>query len=596
MKSALHCAAVLALTLAFGRPVQAETPAVQAQAAAADGKYREAGRLYLDASQAAPGGVSIDYLLKAAEALRAAGAYSEIEPVLRRLPPAALDGLALQRVGLLRAEARLAQGDAGGALAALPTTLDPALTVAALDLRAEAQFALGQVLAGTASRVARDTLLPEAERAGNRQRLWSELIRAAPADPIGSSDPQVRGWVELARLAKEDAALSDYEAWRNRHPGHPGAAQLPGLLMPPDVAGAATSFFNGTAPAPTGRSFALLLPTSGPLAAAAQAIRAGAEAARTQAGPDAPALLVQDTTPGLDAAVAAAQQAGAGLLIGPLRKEDVAALAAHPPGLPTLALNYLDAGRVPPAGFTPFGLAPEDEARAAAEHAIANGRSRAVVLAQEGDWGERIAQAFRSQFESRGGQVLSEARFRPNTVDFSAILKPLLGLDTAEARSRQLAAIGIRAEFEPRPRGDIDTLFIGARAAQARLIWPQLRFYRAGRLAAYAPAAAADAGAADLGGLQVCDAPWRLASSGDLADLRGRLATVTPRSPDAQRLFALGYDAYQVALQMQAQGLPPGELTPGLSGQLLIEADAALHRRLDCVSLVAPNPVVEDGE
>lgn len=596
MNSALHRAALLGLALALSGAAQAESPAALAQAAAARGEYREASQLYLDASQASAGGINAEYLLLAAESLRAAGDYASIEPMLRRMPPAALEGTALQRAALLRAEARLVQGDAAGALAVLPASPEPGLAAITLDLRAQAQFARGDVLGGTASRVARDPLLPEAERAGNRQRLWSELGRAAPADPAGSSNPDVRGWIELARLAREGAPLSAYETWRRQHPGHPGESQLPGLFMPGAVAGELSTRDLATAPVADGRDFALLLPLSGPLGAAAQAVRAGAEAARHQAGPEAPAVVVYDTQPGLDAALAGALAGGAGLLIGPLRKEDVATLAARPPQRPTLALNYLDAGRVPPAGFTPFGLAPEDEARAAAEHAIANGRSRAVILAQEGDWGERIAQTFRNQFESRGGTVISQARFRANAVDFSATLKPLLGLDAAEARNKQLAAIGIRAEFEPRPRGDIDTLFIGARAPQAKLIWPQLRFYRAGRLAAYAPAAAADAGTADLGGLQVCDAPWRLASRGDLADLRGSLAAVNPRSPDAQRLFALGYDAYRVARQMLDQGLPPGELIPGLSGSLLIEADAALHRRLDCISLVAPNPVVEDGE
>ena len=111
-----------------------------------------------------------------------------------------------------------------------------------------------------------------------------------------------------------------------------------------------------------------------------------------------------------------------------------------------------------------------------------------------------------------------------------------------------------------------------------------------------ASASAADAGSADLGGLQVCDAPWRLASGGVIADLRGVLAAVNPRTADAQRLFALGFDAYRTAQRLQSGALAPGEALPGLSGTLVIESDAALHRRLDCIPLVAPNPVSEDAE
>lgn len=587
MNTAFHRAALLALLLHTALPALAESPAAAAQAAAARGEYREASRLYQDAARQAKGGLAADYSLLAAESLLAAGEPAGIDPLLQKLPPASLDNRQYQRAGLLRARARLQLGDANGALQALPASFDTPLAVEGLALRAQAQFALGDAVGGTASRVARDPLLAPEAREANWQALWTELGRAPlPEGSANSGNNLVSGWIELAQLARGGAPLVAVEAWRASHPDHPGIGQLPALLLP-----------DSPAPAPlvAGRDFALLLPLSGPLASAAQAVRAGAEAARQQAGPQAPALSVQDLGPGLEAAQQAAIAAGAGLLIGPLRKEDVAALAASPLRLPTLALNYLDAGRIPPAGLTPFGLAPEDEARAAADEAANAGQLRALIFSQQGDWGERVAQAFRNQLEARGGRVLAEARFAASTVDFSASLKQLLALDASEQRAKQLANIGIRAESAARPRGDVEVIFIGARAAQAKLIWPQLRYFRAGRIATYAPAAAADAGPADLGGLRVCDAPWRLETTGPLADLRGTLATVNPRSPDAQRLFALGYDAYNLARRMQSEGLAPGSAVPGLTGELVIEADAALHRRLVCTTLVAPNPVSDEG-
>jgi outer membrane PBP1 activator LpoA protein len=588
MNTAFHRAALLALLLHASLPALAESPAAAAEAAAARGEYGEAARLYQEAARQSKDGGAADYSLAAAEALMAAGNPSGVDPLLQKLPPASLDGRQFQRAGLLRARARLLLGDPRGALQALPASFDAPLAAEGLALRAQAQFALGDAVGGTASRVARDPLLNAEAREANQQALWAELGRATlPEGEVGSGNPLVSGWIELAQLARGGAPLLALEAWQASHPGHPGQSQLPALFLPDTPA---------TAPAAGGaRHYALLLPLSGPLAGAAQTLRAGAEAARQQAGPDAPALSVHDVVPGLEAAQQAAIAAGAGLLIGPLRKEDVAALASSPLRLPTLALNYLDAGRSPPAGLTPFGLAPEDEALAAAEDAAGAGQLRALILSQQGDWGERVAQAFRSQLEARGGRVLAEARFAPSTVDFSTSLKQLLALDASEQRAKQLANIGIRAESAARPRGDADVIFIGARAAQAKLIWPQLRYFRAGRIATYAPAAAADAGPADLGGLRVCDAPWRLDTTGPLADLRGTLATVNPRSPDAQRLFALGYDAYNLARRMQSEGLAPGSAIPGLTGELVIEADAALHRRLSCTTLVAPNPVSDEG-
>lgn len=587
MNTAFHRAALLALLLHVPLPALAESPAAAAEAAAARGDYGAAARLYQEAASQSKGGVSADYSLAAAEALMAAGHPAGVDPLLQQLPPASLDGRQFQRAGLLRARARLLMGDARGALQALPASFDAPLAAEGLALRAQAQFGLGDAVGGTVSRVARDPLLSPEAREANQQALWAELSRATlPEGEIASGNPLVSGWIELAQLARARAPLLALEAWQASHPNHPGQSQLPALFLPDSPS---------SPPLSGGRDFALLLPLSGPLAGASQAVRAGAEAARQQAGADAPGLSVQDMAAGLEAAQQAAIAAGAGLLIGPLRKEEVTTLASSPLRLPTLALNYLDPGRIPPAGLTPFGLAPEDEARAAAEDAASAGQLRALILSQQGDWGERVAQAFRSQLEARGGRVLAEARFAPSTVDFSASLKQLLALEASEQRAKQLANIGIRAESAARPRGDVDVIFIGARAAQAKLIWPQLRYFRAGRIATYAPAAAADAGPADLGGLRVCDAPWRLETTGPLADLRGTLATVNPRSPDAQRLFALGYDAYNLAWRIQSQGLPPGSAIPGLTGELVIEADAALHRRLGCTALVAPNPVSDEG-
>ena len=217
------------------------------------------------------------------------------------------------------------------------------------------------------------------------------------------------------------------------------------------------------------------------------------------------------------------------------------------------------------------------------------------MLAQEGDWGERAARAYRERLESRGGRVLAEARYKPGTVDYSKTLKSLLLLDASQARHRALAAIGLRSDFEPQPRSDADTLFIAARAREARLLWPQLRYYRAGRLAAYALAAAGDAGSSDLTGLRLCDAPWRLEQSGPMADLRGELAAANPRAADAQRLFALGFDAYALAARIGSGSLRPGEEIAGLTGRLVLEADGAVRRSVDCAAAIPARPADDDS-
>ncbi len=467
-----------------------------------------------------------------------------------------------------------------------PVVAAPASIETELGQRAQAQFALGDYAAALSTYDVLESALTGTARSNQRDALW----RALNALPIATdfsavTEPVARGWIELMQLTRSGAALAAYEEWRQRHPDHPAESQIAAGLVTP-----------GSQPRRNTQQIALLLPMAGPLATAANAIRAGVQAAQQRAGPEAPAVQTIDTSVGLDAALAAAFNQGAGALIGPLRKEDVASMAGRMPQLPTVSLNYLDGSRVPPAGLTPFGLAPEDEARAAAEHATGRSLLRAVILAQEGDWGSRTAAAFRTRFELRGGTVLATESYRPGTVDFTRQLKRLLGISYSEARGEQLVAAGIKADLQPVPRGDIDVVFLAARSAEAKLIWPQMRYLRAGRIASYATAAAADAGNRDLGGLNICDAPWRIETSGPIAALRGELATVNPRTADTQRLFALGYDAYELARRVSVGALLPSETVSGLAGSLVLDADGAVHRQLDCVPLYSArdNGIIED--
>jgi outer membrane PBP1 activator LpoA protein len=447
-----------------------------------------------------------------------------------------------------------------------------------LRQRAASQFAVGDVAGAIATHNVLESALTGSARAAARDALWQALM-ALPAntDFSGVTSSTSRGWVELAALARSAAPLSAYEDWRERYPNHPGESQIAAGLVQPALANASRS-----------RQIGLLLPLTGPLAAASSVVQSGAEAAQRRAGPEAPTLWTLDTSASLPAAVATVYTHGAAAMIGPLRKEDVAALAVQPPPLPVVTLNYLDTDRSAPNGLYPFGLAPEDEARAAAIHAASSSLRRAVVIAQQGDWGERATAAFKAEFEARGGTLIGEASFKANAVDFTALLKRALGVTYSEARGKKLETAGIKAELQPVPRGDIDVVFLAARSAQAKMIWPQMRYLRAGHIATYALAAAADAGNDELGRLMVCDAPWRIEQRGSIAALRGELAVVNPRTADAQRLFALGYDAYELARRVQVNALLPGEMMDGLTGTLVLEADGAVHRRLDCVPLSAP--------
>ncbi|MBI3171490.1 MAG: penicillin-binding protein activator, partial [Hydrocarboniphaga effusa] len=323
------------------------------------------------------------------------------------------------------------------------------------------------------------------------------------------------------------------------------------------------------------------------------AIRDGFFAAFYRAAMPRPALRVYDTGATPDSLIAAYREAlddGAEFIVGPLKREDVAALAeSGRQPVPVLALNYLDANRAAPFNFFQWGLAPEDEARQAAERAVTERQFRAVMLAPDSEWGGRVAGAFRERLESLGGKVVAARTYSSDSRDHSETIRALLLLDQSEERHRALTTtLGVKSEFEPRRRSDVDLVFIAARPDHAQLLGPQLRFHRAGDLPTYATSLIydGDAPAADLNGLRFCDMPWMLAQDGELAALRSQLRTLFPgRGRDYTRLLALGYDAYTLAALLDKGQLSPGSYFPGGSGTLSLRADGVITRGLSCAQI-----------
>jgi len=236
------------------------------------------------------------------------------------------------------------------------------------------------------------------------------------------------------------------------------------------------------------------------------------------------------------AAYFSALDAGADQIIGPLRKESVEALLSQP-GLvtPVLALNDLPAEFVAPAGLagrlTGISLSQEAEVTAIARHAAASAYQRAIVVAPESGWGERMATAFQDEFLQGERQILAATRYLESENDHSAVLERLLLIDESKARAQRLEnVLQVPLEFEPTRRTDVDVIFMAANTTQARLLRPQLRFldagdvpvYAAGRIYSGQPDPARNQ---DLDGVRFPLTPWELDHSSeedipDIASLR----------------------------------------------------------------------------
>lgn len=521
-------------------------------------------------------------VIEAAEDALAANDLTRAEQLAAALPDSLPDLQLQPRLQLLRAELALRGGQPQLALERLPGgTSDPAVGLRLQDLRAQAAFALQDPVAGVQAYIERRRWIGDpAGRVRNDDLLWQALgaVALGPESLTRAAEAgvEVQGWIELALIARQQVSAGTLEAWRLRHPHHPGAERLGMIASGVPLIGQTTA------------RLALLLPLSGPYASSAEAVRDGFFSAYLTAGEQIP-VTVYDTGSTEDTALAAYQRAlaeGAGFIVGPLRKESIAALTqSGQPPVPVLALNTLDDGRQVPFNFFQFGLSPEDEARAAAERAIAEGGRRAVALVPQNEWGERVLAAFRQRLETQGGTLLAAARYEAETRDFSRSIEELLRLNASQARHRALVeTLGARVQYEPRRRDDVDFIFFAARRQEGRLIWPQFRFHRADNLPAYATSLIFDGtGDADLTGVRFCDMPWMLDTRTPLRQESARLASAQA----FPRLFALGVDAFTLVLRITRGEFSESQPLPSATGELNLGPNGLVSRRLSCAQLGA---------
>lgn len=460
------------------------------------------------------------------------------------------------------------------------------LQVEASRLRASLYAATGQAIAAARERVYIDPLLDGPVAVLNREALWSSLSKAsrtALSSAKNEASGDWAGWLELALLTREnqadlDAQLKALDQWAQRWSTHPAARELPGGL----------SILRSMA-ANRPQQVALLLPVSGRLADYGKAIRDGFMASMLHtrsSGGKVPVLRQYDTAKDTNIVTLyeKAVTDGADLVIGPLRKSAVQELndAKRSFNVPVLALNRLETGS-PAKQFYQFGLAPEDEARQIASIAYSKGHETALILAPEGRWGSEVATAFQKHWEQLGGSVVGSATFNARKKNFSDIVESALRLKASKARARQLRQItGLRPEFSPRRRDDVDMIFLLARPAEARSIKPLLAFHYAGDLPVYASSQVYQGSAnrkrdRDINDVFFTDIPWLL---DEKSPLRVKTRSAFPQYKSLQRMMALGVDSYRLHNRLpQLVGLDSARVF-GETGTLAMNEERQIERRL----------------
>lgn len=323
------------------------------------------------------------------------------------------------------------------------------------------------------------------------------------------------------------------------------SAALASEAVAPPAPAAATPMAAASTP-----HIALLLPTGSKIFVRhASALRDGFLAAARTQGKALPPVReypasedVGDALKNYRAAVAA----GASVVVGPLTRDAVTALAfGEPVPVPTLALNIPDQTGRAPDNLYMLSLQIESEARQAAQLAYRENRRRALIIAGANPVQRRMQSAFAAEFSRLGGVVLAES------------IPP----DPARLKSAM--------------RTEADMVFLaldhdGARAVRAYL----------GTTAAYATSSvhAGERGplaAFDLANVTFVDMPWLLEPDHPAVMVYPRPA---PGAAEFDRFYALGIDAWRIA-QLLLTGARDLKLD-GVTGELSLGPGGVIDRTL----------------
>jgi uncharacterized protein len=580
----LYAALTISLILAacsLMNPAQApEDPQARALRLAQEGRHADAAQAYAELAAQRPA-ESDNYQLLSVEQWLAAGNLAAAKQSFAAVSADARTRLPTARA-LVAAELAYADNDGARAIReldqiAVPTAADQAQNY--WWIRGRSAFITGHPVEGVRALVERERWLSDpAGLRANRAELFARIRAAAehgqPLKPPPKSDPIVAGWLDLGPVAaalerdpmRASAAVAN---WKRIYPQHPANDSV--LTVASTQIAAATEFPD---------QIALLLPLSGRAEAVGVAVRDGFIAAYLeQDAASRPRLKIYDVA--ADSVAGAYRQAvaeGAAFIVGPLTKEDVAAVVPLSGGhIPVLTLNFLSDSTSTPGNFYQFALSPEDEARSVARRAVADGRLNGVVMVPANEWGNRIAAAFADELSHLGGAVLDTQHFETSQVDFSDAIKQAFQVHVVKG--------------EPvTHRTDAAFVFVAAGSpGTARQILPQLKFHYVEDVPVYSTSDSFEpdpAANSDLDGMLFPDMPWMVADDPVTAQIRDAVRAAWPaRTTRRDRLYAFGFDAYRLVPALRSRSLAGTSEIAGVTGKLRLDEHNRIHRDLDWVQI-----------
>lgn len=337
------------------------------------------------------------------------------------------------------------------------------------------------------------------------------------------------------------------------------AAEAPRPQQPATAPEASAPAAAPAAPPGPPPHLALLLPLNSPsFARAADVVRRGFVAAEKAQASALPVRVygTTDAAPEILAVYQRAVEDGAALVVGPLTRSAVSALAAsNDVKVPTLALNVTESEVRVPGNLYTFSLQVEAEARQVAQFAAGEGLKSAVLVGGESPIEKRMLQSFADEWSRQGGDIAMEYVFAGDTGALPALRRKINDLPYT-------------------------IVFLALEGANARLVAPFLDpatpTYATSQVFSGNSSILANY---DLNGIQFLDMPW-MVQPDHMAVMVYRRPD-PPLAADLERLYALGIDAYRLA-QALLRDPNPGERPSldGVTGRISAGRDQHFRREL----------------
>ncbi len=547
----------------------------------------QSAQVYVMQADSAKGGTQNDLLIMALKAALQENDLVRADHLVKRLSKQALSPVQMAEWQISRAQLLFRTGEIQSALQQLNYQpwweLSNAQWIEYHEFRAQLFELLSDHLNASREYIAANQYSLEDAQVRNHQNIWLNLSTYSEYDITSlqaeDGEAELQGWLQLAVYMKtisgNPAQLKNtLETWFEANPEHPA-----NIYTPNDVQ--AILALEIIKPKNTG----LVLPLSGKYGKQGQLVRDGFIHAMMDDfnREDMATLTVLDSAAlSTDEIQQELEKRHVDFVVGPLVKDKVEILQQSTQ-LPMLALNIPDA-KLPETRVCYFTLSPEQEVAQAAKYLFANGFQYPLILAPVGSFGERVTQAFKSEWEKYSKNPAAFSYFG-NKSQLQKNINSIFGLADSQARIAQLnRLINIQTESQPRSRRDIDAVYVVAKSSELTLIKPFIEVAinpdttppklfsnsrsNSGKKRQYE----------DLSGVVYSDIPMLIEQN---STLKAQLEENWPKSGNVEkRLHALGMDAYKLILELPQMKVMPEYSVKGQTGTLTINNECVVQREV----------------